>query len=283
MPPYPSFAIPVKREIVKTMDNMSYCLVTYESDTSVMLFLGGEHTYCVKIQINKPYEFNLGNISNIYFNELCSLNKKLERGLDTQYLLRTMIAIIKQRYPQITKLTFTDASERECNEKYTIPLFHLYYILYGQTWYMKTFGATMSPKDKQKYDMADKKLQNLKTTLTWKEFYTTIITDTVLPLPYEDMEQLYNKTTTIQDFFIQIRDKIGASNFCIFVAPWLEEHLMCYKNYPLYIGMINFILPFDSVQLQQLPTVTIRDYSTSGGARKTRKRYRPRIYKGMWA
>ncbi len=283
MPPYPSFSTPVKRELVQSADNISFCLITVESDTSDLLYLGGQHSFCVKIQINKPYELNSGNITNVYYDELCSLNKRLKRGLDTQYLLRTMIAIIKQRYPMITKLTFTDASERDCDGVYKIPLFHLYYILYGQTWYMKTFGATMSPKDRQKYDAADKKMQNLKTSLTWDKFYKNIIANHKLYLPYEEMEQIYNTTSSIQDFFIRVRDKLGAPDFCIFIAPWLEDHMMCYKYYPIYIGMINFILPFDSVQLQQLPTVTIRDYSTSGGARKTRKRYRPRIYKGMWA
>ncbi len=278
MPRYEELSLPCTQEIITTGDNISYLLKTYTGVSNDVLFFGGKYDYCIEVQIDHDVNVTDGMLSHIYYEEVCSLNTKVKRGIGTQDMLRTMLAVIRTKYPHIQTLSFSDTSSRTCDNGNTVNLYHMYYLLYGETLYMKTFGAVFkNSTDQQKFTHADKAFQVYKQQLSWDRF-----TDRVMNtrgkeyISSDNLNQLYLQTTTWQTFFIQVRDKIGAADFCLWISSWLEKLFMM-ANFSFHIPMKTFLLHFSSPQLQQLPTITIGEYISQGEKRTTRKKLRKRL------
>ncbi len=275
MPGYVNISLPCKQEIITTGDNISYLLKIYTGVSNDVLFFGGKYDYCIEVQIDHDINETEGLLTHIYYEEVCLLNTKVKRGIGTQDMLRTVISVIRSKYPHITSLSFTDTSSRTCDNGYTVNLYHMYYLLYGKTWYMKTFGAVFkNPNDAKKMEQADRVFQVYKQQLSWDRFNDRIMnTRGKEYISSDDLQQIYLNTKTWQEFFIQVRDTIGAADFCLWISTWMEK-LMTMANFSFHIPMKTFLLPFSSSQLQQLPSVTIGKYISEGGRRHTRRKRR---------
>jgi hypothetical protein len=280
MQAYPSTyeGITITKQILTTSENISFLLVITKSDVGDILYLGGKEEFCIKAQINAPNTPEMtGNLANVYYGEACALNRKLKRGIDTQYMLRTMICYIKQTYPTLQQLTFIDASKRECNDTTTINLAHFSYLQYGETWYMRVFGAVIPSDYERKFQIANEKLQQEKKFMSWNQFFGGITGGVKTTIKIEEIKEAYETTNTWQEFVGKLKSKMDISDLCKYMSHWMDT-LLQRPYFTFYFGMVNFILPLHSKQLQDLPFIQVLPYteSQSAGFRKTKRRRRHR-------
>jgi hypothetical protein len=174
------------------------------------------------------------------------------------------MSYIKDNYPYITTLRFEDASYRTCDNNKVIELAEMNYIYSGKTWYEMKFGAYLDGKDALDFSKANKAFQEIKKIMDWNKFkgYITI------PFDESVLETIYTSSETWQDFFSQLRVKLGVSEFCIFLAPWFHRFMTVV--FKLNLARLKYILPLDkSVEYSVL------NYSR-GGRQLTRKKLKQR-------
>lgn len=279
----------VTNEIIQLTNGTQFLVVQYESPDTISLYFGGKDTYCVEMQINKAdsifsrlptFDLSEGNLSHVYYNEACAVNRPFMRGVDTQTLIRIAIHYTKTKYPYITKIKLDDKSYRDCDNNKTIDLAYSEYLLYGKTWYMKNFDAVFkNPEHAVLFERESKKFQDMmKQTITWEMIYAIMNYTDILPAP--QLKEYFDTSNTWQHFFRKIRDEIGAGEFCIFLVPWFKQFLTTYFNFRF--ESYPYTIQLSSPKLQTVPEYTIMKYQ-KGGARKTRKNYRKKkTLRGAW-
>ena len=102
--------------------------------------------------------------------------------------------------------------------------------------------------------------QEIKKTMDWNKFkgYITI------PFDEEVLEPIYSSSETWQDFFSQLRIKLGVSEFCIFLTPWFHRFMTVV--FKLSLSKLKYILP-----LNKSVEYSVLNYSR-GGKHMTRKK-----------
>jgi len=171
------------QEIIETTAN-KYLLTVRTSDTSTMIYLGGVNAWCINCHV--LHNGTVANMPKIEYNEACSLTGRYRRGVG---ILALMMTYIHDRFPNITHITFDDYSWRNCDEQQTIDLAPFYYLMYGVTWYMNKMGATFeTAADASHFTDANRRFQQLKTTMTWDESDTEVTT--AHPLTDVEMRRL---------------------------------------------------------------------------------------------
>jgi hypothetical protein len=167
------------------------------------------------------------NISNVYYEELCCVNRKFIRGEDTRALLQLVFSFIRERHPHLIGAYLTDKSTRTCDNGEPIDLAVMHYLQDGQTWYMNRFGAFLEEKDIVKLKEAESKFT--KENIEWAliEGYSSKI----FPIPNEEMKSLYESSTSVLDFFQRLYKRIGISEFCIYMSYWIESFMKEYFKF----------------------------------------------------
>lgn len=255
-------------------------LAVYENENTINLYMGGMRLYCIDAFIHKPesvfVKMGLNNsseglISHLYYNSECSLEYNFQKGFDTRAILEILISYIRNTYPFVEILSFTDASHKVCDNGYTVELSEMSYVRTGKTWYETHFYAYMDKKDRQVFEQAEEKFQTLKKIYTWDMMLNFIQSDMDIP----GIQELYEKTTTWQEFFGQLSQDIGIADFCIFVSPWLHRFLSITLKYNF--SSAKYIIPLDKIKnISYTEEPFVR-----GGKRFTYKKIktRPRDYK----
>lgn len=247
-------------------------LTEYETPDAYTLFIGGHDLYCIEAMIYKQnsnyvkllgFPANIGHLSKIYYNINCSLENNFQRGLDTNRILLLMCSYIRKRFPYVDTVSFTDASYRKCDNGIDVELSEMSYLRNGKTWYEKNYGAYMNSADIPKFKKMEDKIKSIKGTMPWNLFKQYIRGE--LPYPEDDMKTVFENAATWQDFFGPLSDKMGISEFCIFVAPWLHTFFESISGY-------NFSSAKYYIDMVKLPAL---DYTEGnyvhGGKRYTRK------------
>lgn len=227
-------------------EGKSMILTIFETTNSITFYLGGYKIYCIDAQIIKlkPGTFlDEGNLSKVRYDMKCSTlrpeNEKeaaFEKGKDTSMILRLMMTYIKDNYPDVKALTFTDLSTRKCDNGVSVSLSAMKLFIDGKTWYEDHFGAKISPKFEPVYTSIMNDANEKKRKLSWDDFYDSFIASTTLPLEKEKMKQLYNKADSWQEFFKNIRDSIGISALCVWFSQysWFELAFLKYLKFSLF-------------------------------------------------
>lgn len=267
----------VLHEVQKILhvDKKEILLTVHEYSFSWILYLGGyNNVFCIEAQIFKDndmnkriYDISVGNLTHIYYNVNCSLFRD---GIDTNMILRLLMSYVSTNYPYVTKLRFTDASYRECDNGIPVELSSMSYLTSGKTWYEKNFNAYIEKKeDVKNFAKGDADFQERKKDLSWDQFKDFILAD--FPIGEDRIKELYENTSTWQDFFGQLRDTIGVSRFCVFISSWVRAFMMQFMRF--HFSGISYILPLEDngVTYQETPY-------KKGGRRITRKKlkYPPR-------
>ena len=245
----------------------SLLLTIHESESIIILYIGGHEKYCIEVLLYKQVggeTITQGHLSHVYYNINCSLENNFQRGIDTDMILKLLMSYIKDNYPYITTLRFEDTSYRTCDNNKVIELAEMNYIFSGKTWYEMKFGAYLDGKDILEFSKADKAFQEIKKTMEWKKFKDYI----TIPFNESELEPMYTSSETWQDFFSQLRVKLGVSEFCIFLVPWF--HRFMDAKFKLSLSKLKYILP-----LNKSVEYSVLNYSR-GGKQFTRKKIKQR-------
>ena len=138
-------------------------------------------------------------------------------------LVALMVAIIRERYPSVAGLQFTDMSYRMCGSE-TATLTEMYYIATGSTWYEIQFGAyLMDDEAAANFMVKTARFQEKKLLIPWISMKQEMQVPLSFPVPDEELRQMYDNAATWQEFFGPLRSRIGEDEFCMFVGPWLHR------------------------------------------------------------
>jgi hypothetical protein len=203
----------------------------------------------------------VGVFTKIRYDIECSVNGDFERSRDTNMILRLIITYIYRNYPEVKVLRFNDMSTKVCDNGRPVNLGVMTYLWSGQTWYQKNFGAYLEPPFDKIFTDKEIEFQKKKKEISWEQMNT--IMDTELPIPEEDIKELYIQSNTWQKFFKGIVDVIGIPNFCNFISTWIYPFLMNTGN--VISDNMQFALPVKDYGIEY----TISDYT--GGKRKIRR------------
>jgi hypothetical protein len=231
-----------------------------------MIYVGGINSWCIEIQIfpDSP----IAQMPKIAYDEHCSLNGRLKRGIGVLGLLALAISYIQKEFPHITKIQFDDCSYRECVEGQNIELAYFYYALYGETWYMNKIGARfLNESDKTRFELSTNTFQQLKNEMTW-EMYDQYV-NTAHPLAVDEMRTLYDNSKTWINFFQSIKHRVEIEDLCLYMAPWISNFIK--NKTKLYFGGIPFILDIPNPKLGSVE-FDVRPYVSNGGKYTRRNR-----------
>ena len=273
MEPKPDTVPNVSSEIAETKQVLvvgrKKLLATFhETIDSTSIYIGGSHYFCAYANITKPesslsnvIDTSIGHLARLSYNQGCDLEKQFQRRTDTRMILLLMIAVIKDTFPYVSRIQFTDTSYRVCNNGSVAELSELYYITTGHTWYESQFGAYLEGDAHTKFKIADTKFQEQKSRIPWDVMRRTMgVTD-------DTWQPLYESATTWQEFFGPVRDKIGVADFCEFVAPWL--HMFLFKTMRFHFSGVSY-----NIDIATAPpiTYTTEPWVQAAGRRQTRCR-----------
>jgi hypothetical protein len=274
MPVYPKLKeTQTETRFIITTDTNTYLFVKHDASDNVLLYIGGETDYCIECQVFKDINKPIGDLPHVYYDVKCSLTSKFERGTDTKNMLYIMFSYIRDNYPHVKGLTLQDMSYRECDNKMTIDLASFYYLMYGETWYTKMFGAKfMYDKDRIKFEEASAKFMELKKTLTWEEYEKYVLWEH--PFDNIKMKEIYDKHTSWISYFMELRDMIGVSELCIYMHHWITTFINRVMRF-------RFTSPTYSIMLDNPKNLYVKykiePYSkVKGGRRHTRRMYKRR-------
>ena len=220
---------------------------------------------CVDIYVMYPdsveelpfSNYKIAKLITTHYNEKCSVNEKLERGDGTKHMINTAMYFVSRVCPHVEGFEINDASTRECDNNTIISLSYFSLTNYGKTWYEKNFNAYIGDTVKRnKYRQIIDTFLN-KSLPAW-DFFNVMFLKELNNDMKNELEVLYNKSSTYEDFFKNIH-KMGISSACIYLQPWIDRLMMStdLRNYILYT---QWIIPITS--LKKIPLVNYRkDFS----------------------
>lgn len=258
----PHFILPpqntIRIEKKVTYMGKNFKLTLFDAKNSVRLFLGGHsNIYCLEGFLYKDNP--VGTLVQVYYDQACSLDGDFEKGIDTRNLIHLFLSIVKKNFKHVTRIQLTDASTKVCDNGSEVSLSNMLYARRGKTWYEQHFKAVLDTRDTAKFDNAVARFNAAKESMDWDNFSPFIKGE--LPLPQEEMEEIYTKSKTWQDFFGAVANKIGDAGFCEFVSPWLNDFMVAIMGFTFV--MSSYYIP--------LITYEQREYTISpfvGGGRK---------------
>ena len=216
----PSGVINTIQEKVK-VGNKIMVITSYICERSITIYIGSYGVYCIDAQILKNANNDILStalLTKIRWDGECSLYDAFEKGSDTIMIFNLLLTYIKDKYPQVKQLLFTDMSVRECDNNRSVNLAAMKIFTDGISWYETHFNAKLHDNYKTQYENMISYSNKIKTNMSWDTFlqYTSLN----IPINIEIVKEYYNLTKTWKDFFYKVREKIGVSSFCI----WLSEN-----------------------------------------------------------
>lgn len=246
------------REELETATN-TYLLTRRISDWSVMLYIGGLHTYCIECQV--IYDSPIANLAKIEYDETCSLTGRFKRGSDTVGILELLLSYIHNNFKHVRQLQFDDYSYRECDDRRRIDLATFSYVFNEKTWYMKTMGAKFAdPTDTETFLQANKKFQEKKAATSWMEYdhYVT----TAHPLPEEEMKKFFEESATWKSFFHALKSRLDIAELCVYMEPWIQQFVK--EMARLQFSTMRFVMDVPNPALNTV-SYTSKPYVKNGG------------------
>jgi hypothetical protein len=268
----PSGVINTKREIID-VSGKSMILTQFETPRSFTIYIGGDDIYCIDAQVTRDLtgKFNPeGYLTKVRWDMDCSLDKDFQEGKDTQMITQLALTYIKKSFPDVKEISFSDVSERRCDNGASVSLSAMKYITDGQTWYESHFNATIHPRNKESYENMKKDIDTLKQITPWEDFSERWLRLQDIDISKEELQTIYNSSDTWQDFFKEIRSRIGVSAFCIWLSKeqWFKYFMEDFLKFNV-LG-VRYLLTVD--------TFNVPYTIVSGGKRRvTRSRQRAAV------
>lgn len=245
-----------------------FIITIFECKTSITIYIGSSNIYCVDCQLLKNINTGIpytGILTKARWDTECSIDNYFKKGNDSILIIKLLLSYIKNNYPTVNDIIFTDMSTKECDDKSSVNLASMKVFTDGKTWYETHFDVKMGEIYKELYDKMKIQANKIKSELHFDNFMGYAIIDK-LGIEKEELKKIYNEATTWQDFFSQIRDKIGVSKYCIWLGTgnWFD----------------NFVcttLKFNTLSLQFIfepkEYITYSTNEYTGGRHTTMKKY----------
>jgi len=236
--PSASGVIKETREMVEA-NGRKMVITSFHKEGSILIYIGSSTIYCIDAILRKDARGNLmdtGELNKVRWDGECSLNHAFERGSDTKMILRLLLTYIKDRYPAVQLLRFTDMSTRRCDNGTSVNLAGMKLFTSGLTWYEDEFYATITDEHAERYKQMKEYANQQKQKLSWAAS-AQYIRWNKLELSEEEIREQYEKSETWQDMFSWIRkeltkkydnnDKKGAAAFCVWLSQsdWFDNFL----------------------------------------------------------
>lgn len=262
----------VEELVALRIDNKTIRLTKHISSSTISLYFGGHEQYCVHAQLFRKtdetpafIDTTVGNLVQVYYHQQCSLEDNFKRGVDTTRLIKVAIHYINKEYPYVKSLKFTDASTRKCDDGTIVNLSEMSFVTYGKTWYEIYFKAFLSPRHNQQYIHEMSEFQKKKQKMSWKFLLPHITSHNPFPIGEDTMKLLYESTITWQEFFSELKERVGVSEYCSFLSSWLHSFIETFTS--LRFLMMDFYIPIDSDLFEDYKEVKYN----RGGKRFTRR------------
>ncbi len=254
------------------VNGKSIKLTRFIGESTDTLYFGGHDFFCIDALVHKPGskfverggDISDAFLSHLYYNMLCNLEGDFRKGIDSTMILNLCISYIKDTYPYIKTVSFTDTSYKTCDDGKIVELAEMQYVRTGKTWYETHFHAYIDPVDERKFNQCEKRFLISKQNMSWKDFKSYMMGP--LPLEEEDLKDMFSSALTWQDFFASFSDKIGISMFCSFVSPWLHRFIETEMRF--YFSSTRYYIPVHKIERI---LYDVKEY-VRGGKRYTRKR-----------
>ena len=249
-------------------------LTLFETENSVLLYLGGHSIYCVNAQVEKSKKgfFEEGNLIKVRYDTECAVDSKFEEGKDTIMIVRLINTFIKNTYPGVKTLGFTDISTRECDNNAKVSLVGMKLFTDGKTWYESRFNASLYPGCELTYNTLKDRSDSLKANTPWDVFFDLLVPEIDLPLSKDNLEKLYNTSNTFQAFFKRLRDEIGVAQLCIWfsVQSWFETKFLKFVKFDPFL--LKFLMNIDEFNEEYTITPLTSGGWHGGKTRRFRRR-----------
>jgi hypothetical protein len=237
----------------------------YETENLINIYIGGPKLFCIHATVNKPKsrfvelgidKLHIGIIEKIYYNQQCSLEHNFIRGVDTNMIIHLLCQYVRDKYPYVSHLKFNDASSRTCDNGTDVSLMVMTFLYSEITWYQKNFHAIVFPDQIHKLNDIIKKYNDKKKIYSWEDFNEIFIKGP-LPLPEDEMKEIYDSAKTWKDFFYPILQKLDIATFCNFISPWLSTFIERVLKYDFLGIPYMFVLDkLPSVEYHLIPFIT---------------------------
>lgn len=227
-----------------------------ESDTSVTIYIGSNEIYCIDAQVlklNDTEYAEIGNLTKIRWDSVCSIEAPFERGKDTIMILEFAMTYIHNTFPGVKWMKLTDMSERECSGG-TVNLAAMKLLTEGKTWYQSRFHAIIHPSYTAGWDKDMDAANKLKESMPWDDFYFySKAGDNVIAA--DRIKELYESNNTWQGFFKSILDSTNVVTFCGWISQngWFNRFVSMRLNIntasvPFIIDVTQFSKEYDIIK-----------------------------------
>ncbi len=276
---YPKESHTIKKFTIETgqTEDKTYkkmILTLFETENSILLYLGGHSIYCVNAQVEKSKHgfFEEGNLIKVRYDTECAVDSKFEEGKDTVLIVKLINTFIKNTYPDVKNLAFTDISTRDCDNTAKVSLVGMKLFTDGKTWYESRFNASLYPGFELVHKTLMDRADSLKANTSWGAFFDLLVPETDLPLTKEELEEIYTTSNTFQEFFRIIRDIIGISNLCIWfsVNSWFESKFLKFVKFEPFL--LKFLMTVNEINEEYRITPLTLGGWCGGSTRKLRRR-----------
>lgn len=149
---------------------------------------------CVEITYDTEQK-HICKLQGVSYYTRCSRNKELVRSEGTIEMLQSILKLVIQRFPHITRVIFNDVSSIECSDGTIALVSYASLAQHGKTWYERYFEARMVHKHERN------RLKDFKVLLAAK--------------PISRVFSFYDhkEYDSWHEFFIKMRERHGCEFF----------------------------------------------------------------------
>jgi hypothetical protein len=253
-----------------TINQKQMIITEYLSELGVTIYIGNQNVYCIDIQLyrNKYGIFtDIGNLTKIRWDEVCSLTHDFKKGSDTEMILNVAMKYIYETYPGVRFLSFNDLSTKECDNGTSVSLSAMKLFTDGRTWYEQHFHAMIDPQYSEVYDHMKLKADEIKRTMSWDQFQSFAVFNNMIPI--DEIKELYESSSTWQLFLKAIKEKVNGDDkgrFCEWLSTknWFDNFVQSKLRFNLMA--VQFLIDISKFNIEY--TIELM----KGGRNKTLKK-----------
>jgi hypothetical protein len=187
------------------------------SNNDIFVHVGGKQRCIIMIIYGDTNEAVLQLLQH---HESCTAGSQLlKKGTGTVRMVECVIRFIRDVFPKVKKIVFSDNSSIICPKGKKVDLQTLYLALHGMTWYEKKFHAIPEKEYRKVYDHGKKILQD---KLTEKPDFDKLMENTPTFIT-SSLKAVYDTCDSITDL---LHTLVEQEADCIIFYNWLFQYVI---------------------------------------------------------
>ena len=230
---------------ITTRQSSYNCVIKETKNGGLSAYLGGDEYVCLEL---------VSNDLDIKKHAECFINVG-DLDVKAKDMMYALLYILKTRHIELCEIHLTDMSHNE-----TFGNLASYYLaFYQQTWYERDFCAYLkNDKIRERYEELQKGFKTKKTVPN--EGVRGLLNAFLNETDIELVSQLYNTSTTYEEFFANLKSSGSRDDLGDLVKPWLEKFI---KNKDFLgfniINLETWIIYCDKQQGCKIDEMNLRD------------------------